>query len=767
MIVEFIGCSGAGKTTLARMLKSSLSSADPVLLATDLVIDRPGRRWISNPTAVNLVADITVLPQVVRSFERNREFARYAANRLRWHAPSAFAKLNYMRNIVRRVGIHELARRRGRHTHILADEGTLLTAYYLFVYSEAPFSHVDLEHFARLVPLPDRVVYVEAPTDELIKRALERHDRRRELTSNNRTELRLWIERARAVFDGLSDIPLIRDRILKVENANGSTESQRLLESEIASFIRKGASAGGPRSSPGSRYAHVRRRHDILGSIKALLEALNERGVRYCHWKSNWALAKSVMARTDLDLLIQVGDTQQFRAVLDELGFAPVVMADGVSRDSAEHYYSFDRASGTIVHVHAYYQIVTGESLAKNYHLPAEEMLLTTTRTEGIVTIPTAGAELMIFVLRMAIKHTTVPELVLLTKQWSAVRQEVNWLLTDEALEEAKELVAAWLPEIEVELFENAHYALKRPAPLVQRVIIGLRLRMQLRKYARRGELRARWIGAKKFLVRMRHRLAKSRRKLMPEAGGALIAFVGSEATGKSTVLGATKSWMGRHYTVRQIHTGKPPSTLLTFIPHALLPLIRKAFPDHRSTHVQARHARTTERQASLLFALRSVMLAYERKQLLARAADWCAGGETVLCDRYPSARGGAPDSPQLPHLPKPTGRRSMIHWLTKLEARLYQEMPIPDLVIYLTAPLEVTIARNESRDKTEAEDYVRVRHALSSNHEYKATRVQRIETDQPLEDTVHQVKEAIWDELLSKRPEPHGSRTSTHQSRA
>jgi thymidylate kinase len=754
VIVEFIGCSGAGKTTLAKMLRRSSSLTDPVILASDLVMDRPGRRWISNPTAMNLVADVTALPSFLRAFDQNQDFARYAAERLRRHAPSVFAKVNYMRNIVRRIGMHELARREGGKVRVLADEGTVLTAYYLFVYSDAPVRQSDLDQFAQLVPMPDRIVHVKAPVEVLVNRSLGRPDRRRELAMNDQQKLQHWIARAQEVFEGLSATPRIRDRVLTVENVNAMADSQGALTAEIVAFIRPDAAAGGVRSSPGPDPVHIRRRHDILRTIKDLVEDLNDHGIQYCHWKSNWALDKAMMGRTDLDLLIHKGDVHRFREILKMRGFVPVVMTGVPPLHSVEHYHALDRATGTIVHVHAYYRVVTGESLAKNYRLPVEDMLLSKTRKEGIVNIPAAGAELIIFVLRMSVKHTTVPELVLLTRQWSAVSKEVAWLLTDQALEEATELLPTWLPEIDTELFLRAYEALRRPASLWRRIVLGLRLRGQLRSYARRGELQARWIGAKRFTVRMRHRLTKSRRKLTPAAGGALIALVGSEATGKSTLLDEVQSWLSRHYTVRRIHAGKPPSTLLTLLPHTFLPVIRRVFPEHRSTRVQAQHAKTTEREASLLFALRSAMLAYERRMLLARASAWSKQGEIALSDRYPSLKGGAPDSPQLSHLPGPSGRISLRRWLTGLEARLYRDVPNPDLVIYLTAPLEVTIARNEARDKTEAEEYVRFRHTLSSNPEFNGVEVKRIVTDKPLEDSVQEVKEAIWDTLLSETPE-------------
>ena len=69
-----------------------------------------------------------------------------------------------------------------------------------------------------------------------------------------------------------------------------------------------------------------------------------------------------------------------------------------------------------LVHVHAYYRVISGGSLTKNYHLPVEEMLLENVRRESAVNVPSRGAELIVFVLRMSLKHATLPELALVRR---------------------------------------------------------------------------------------------------------------------------------------------------------------------------------------------------------------------------------------------------------------------------------------------------------------------------------------------------------------
>ena len=108
----------------------------------------------------------------------------------------------------------------------------------------------------------------------------------------------------------------------------------------------------------------------------------------------------------------------------------------------------------------------------------------------------------------------------------------------------------------------------------------------------------------------------------------------------------------------------------------------------------------------------------------------------------------GASDGPQLQQFEIDSKRYPIQSWLASTEKRLYQEIPAPDMVISLYVPLEVALIRNKSRGKEEPEDYVRFRHSLTSNLEYGNAPVYKINTDQPLDTTVLEVKKNIWRNL-------------------
>jgi thymidylate kinase len=487
----------------------------------------------------------------------------------------------------------------------------------------------------------------------------------------------------------------------------------------------------------------------VLTTAAKLLERLAQAGIRYCHWKSNWALEETLAGKTDIDLLVHRRDAPAFRAILQELAFRPAIEAGVNPFPSLEHYHALDEESGALVHVHAYYRIISGGSLAKNYRLPLEEMLLENPRRVGLMNVPSKGAELVLFVLRIHVKHTSLAELAFLRRDWEAVQREIAWLTTEDACAEAVTLLPRWLPGFDEKVFGEALEALRRPTPAWRRIIVARRVRAQLRFFARHGRARAWFVGVRRFADRAMHRARGARKGLTPAGGGAVIAFVGSEATGKSTLLDEVERWLGEHYTVRRLHAGKPPSTALTLLPNLLLPALRSLLPQQRSTRVISGRAPRGEAgdgtgSFPLLFGIRSVLLAHDRRRLLTRAFASSANGAIVLCDRYPSVESGSPDGAQL----GPSAKGGVRRWLSDLEARLYKRTPSPDLVIYLTAPLGVTLERNRAREKTEDEGYVRWRYARSSNLQFHNADVYRVDTNRSLDDSAREIRRVIWNAL-------------------
>lgn len=236
MIVEFIGCDGAGKTTLSRMLCEPGILEGRAVAMPDLVLDPPGLRRISHPTAVNVVQEVSGLPFLLGAYRRQRRYLSFSRRMHARYAPSTYHRLNGMRGIVRRVGMYELARSRASDRIVLSDEGTVLSAY-LFALTDVELDRSDLERFAQLVPRPDTIVYVKASVDTLVQRATARSDPRGQHVGKDRDHVERTIRRTVDVFDLIAEAAPLRDRVLVVENDGGPGDMRRLVD-EIVSGLR-------------------------------------------------------------------------------------------------------------------------------------------------------------------------------------------------------------------------------------------------------------------------------------------------------------------------------------------------------------------------------------------------------------------------------------------------------------------------------------------------------------------------------------------------
>ena len=238
MIVEFIGSTGAGKTTLFSEVQGRLARQAPAVTSSfELVAGRLGLQTATHPTVRNVIQDLAGLPYSIGSLPRHRAFMAFALKALARHTGCTVFALNYLRSILRKIGTYEVARRHPHDRIILVDEGTVLAAHLLFVFSRTGYHREEIEQFARLVPLPEFVVYVKAPVDCLVQRALRRHDVRREMRARHRAVVETYVSRATALFDRLVETNPLRDRVLTVENPDFTAAERGALADRIAEAI--------------------------------------------------------------------------------------------------------------------------------------------------------------------------------------------------------------------------------------------------------------------------------------------------------------------------------------------------------------------------------------------------------------------------------------------------------------------------------------------------------------------------------------------------
>lgn len=238
MIVEFIGSTGAGKTSLISKIHHKLAQSTVVTTPFDLIAAPLGLSGITHPTAQNLIQEFVGLPFFFGSLNRYRQFLSHTVRTFSYNTKFSIHTINNLRSLERKIGVYEITQRRSRDRIILVDEGPILAAH-MFVFASSVVTSSEIATFAALLPLPDVIVYIKAPVDVLVRRTLKRPDPPREMGGRDPVMTEKYVRSATAVFDQLTEAERIRSRLLIVDNPDLTDEEYDKVVDNVSRSILK------------------------------------------------------------------------------------------------------------------------------------------------------------------------------------------------------------------------------------------------------------------------------------------------------------------------------------------------------------------------------------------------------------------------------------------------------------------------------------------------------------------------------------------------
>jgi thymidylate kinase len=485
-----------------------------------------------------------------------------------------------------------------------------------------------------------------------------------------------------------------------------------------------------------------------LSLILTVLADFHRQAISYCYWKSHRRIQSVLAGDGDLDLLIARHDQHRAQAVLLSCGykrFPSIAMRD---HPAIESYLGYDEPSGRLIHVHLHYQLVVGERLHKNYRIPWETKVLA--RATPHPTLPIKmldpATEAVLLAIRACLElrrldpvtlrgwRTTIDRFALDRKQLAetldraqlSVRasellgDEIGTMLTDAihgqtALEDNRRLRSVIRKSFAPYRTYNALEARLRSAARALHWAVG-----NLNKY---------------FL-----HLPRSWSRRAP-GGGCVVALIGIDGSGKSTVNASIRTWLGSEIDVVPVYFGTGdgrPSLLLRSFKWAV-PLLTSLL---RSKPRGSSHGNVSKEQPGVLYSLSlmvwAAVVAHEKRGKLIAARRGASRGLVVITDRYPQSEiDGFNDGPLLTRLAwAPT-------WLRQWEATSYalaRRLP-PDLVIKLIVTPETVARREPEMDSAVVKARIEAIPRLTF---FAAHRVS-VNAEQPLADVIATVKREIW----------------------
>ena len=488
-----------------------------------------------------------------------------------------------------------------------------------------------------------------------------------------------------------------------------------------------------------------------LALLQTLLTSFRCHDIAYCYWKSGRRLAAVLAGEADLDLLVAKHDQHRAGHILAECGFKLFPAVASRDHPAILSFLGYDEPSGRILHVHLHTRLVSGERSLRNYRLPWEAAILASSvrHPASQLWMLDTASEAVLLAVRRCLELRRTDAITML-----------HWRATQEKFARDRAWLAARLDRAALHR-RAAAFLQDDTAGLLADAICGPRPwdgERRLRRLVERDLAEHRMYGAIEARLRSAVRMVQwmagglNRRFLhMPRpwgrrapGGGCVIALIGVDGSGKSTVTSAVRSWLGGEVDVMPIYFGTGdgrPSLLLLPLKLAVPLFTRLVGQKPRGSSHGMVSSQPPGRWYGVLLMVWSAVLALEKRSKLRAAHRGSARGMVVVADRYPQDEDlGYNDGPLLSRLARAP------RWLRRFEAGAYAlagTLP-PDLVIKLDAPAETLAQREPDMDRS----VIRQRVDAMRRLRLPGARVVRVDATQPLTEVLRAVKGEIWSML-------------------
>jgi thymidylate kinase len=223
--------------------------------------------------------------------------------------------------------------------------------------------------------------------------------------------------------------------------------------------------------------------------------------------------------------------------------------------------------------------------------------------------------------------------------------------------------------------------------------------------------------------------------------GGLLVAIVGGDGAGKTTVVDGLSHWFSGKFEVKKLHMGKPAWSWTTIVLRGILKVgtVLHLYPFEGDVYEQA------SQPHGIPWFIRTVCAARDRYLTYLQARRLSSNGTLVLCDRYSLMGFMNMDGPlcetALANLQK---KSKLLKFLTEKEKFYYQQIQLSDLLIVLKLDPEIAVQRKT--EETEAS--VRARSSEVWGLDWEKVSGFSVDASRSREEALSQVKALVWEHL-------------------
>jgi thymidylate kinase len=466
----------------------------------------------------------------------------------------------------------------------------------------------------------------------------------------------------------------------------------------------------------------------VTAESAALLADLKQENIRFAHWKGNTHLQASLQGKTDMDILVHPNDRLLYEMILKKRSYKKLQSRSWNAYPYMEDWLGFDYATGVLLHVHTHYDLVNGIMPGTYLHLPWLEQFFHHLKTDKQSGWPIPAPELEVLILLIRIetnrrhKNPAIP---------AGKQNELRALLSQVQLHKFRDLCREFelnVPENfdgEINLIRkegNVPAILHLASFYCNQVDNCVKTKWQLnalnaiyyKQYLKRSRQIGRFAGPLQL-------------KKTVTAGGKMIALVGSDGSGKSTLCTELVKWLTFKIDTHYFYFGKQPF---------IRSYNQKQFCKTGFLFSNATISKYYRKLAGSLYYLQ---LINKKLNMLRTGKKLLKKNSLVICDRFPQKNvAGFFDGPKLQS--KKNG------WLSRLEIKKFHRFSEAGANIVFRLNISPEVAARRKPDHNIKMIEQKCTHLSSLT--FGNSKVIDIDAERSFEQVLLDLKRKIWENI-------------------
>lgn len=476
----------------------------------------------------------------------------------------------------------------------------------------------------------------------------------------------------------------------------------------------------------------------MLDISQSVFREFDKADIIYCHWKSNEHLKEGMIGVTDLDILVDYRKKRECETLLGQLRFLKTKAPVGNRYKFVNDWIGMDYDTGEMIHLHVHYKIVTGKQYRKEYDLPWSKLVLDyRVKNEELgVYMTNPNMEILILYARVFLKTKYSEEKNEIIRVPTEYIREIHYLkkVTQDSqidrylklmMKEAGQEFKACLFKESFTINEYNQYK-KILLKVLQKDRIESENITFIKHYILKNIVHLKQMLKEKGIPQIT--------KKCPNKKGVIIAFIGTDGAGKSTMTKNIQTWLSWKIEVVQFYLGsgdghKKPFSYKIYtnvnLPNVFRQFAGAAFYLHMSNYL---------------------------KQTLKQVNKYCNCGGIAVLDRFPQLQfKGVNDGLKIEskldtHVFSNRLRNKMIK---KEEKNFSEALRVkPDIVFKLNILPEEAIRRKKENTLAEMKQKVAIIDGLS----FDGSNVYNIDATKNMNEEILEIKRIIWKELYQRQ---------------